>query len=449
MFRNESPVSGQAPTQDLSDPREQLLHAAMSPFQIAAVAITLLLCMLDGFDVLTISFAAPAILREWGIDKAQLGFALSAGLLGMAMGALTIAPLGDMTGRRKVLFLSLAMMISGTLWTATTFGLTGLVASRVITGLGIGAMIGVIYPLAAEYSNARRRDLAISVLSLGYPIGGILGGLLSSYLLATHGWRAIFLFAAGMGVVLAVLVWLVLIEPLALVVARPGKDGLHRANTYLARCGHGPVTVLPPPPASVRMPIASLFAPDMARATLTITAIYFLYMIPQFFMQAWLPTLVADLGLPPAKGALVAAFFSMGGVAAALFIGTMSLRIGIKRLEIGLLIGAAVAISGFAALPGILGALIGGAVISGFFVMGGMIGLYAIIARTFPAHLRASGTGFVVGLGRLGSILPPMIAGTLSKGGMGREELAMLMAAPAIIAMIALLTFKVRAPTTA
>ena len=310
-------------------------------------------------------------------------------------------------------------------------------------------MVGVIYPLATEYANARRRDLAISILSMGYPIGGILGGLLSSYLLATHGWRAIFLFAAAMGVILAGLVWLYLLDPLALVVARPGKDGLRRANTYLARCGHEPVTVLPPPPVNRRVPIACLFEPGMVRTTLTITTIYFLYMIPQFFMQTWLPTLVADLGLAPAKGAFIAAFFSIGGVIAALFVGATSLRIGIKRLEIGLMTGAAVAIATFVALPGIEADLIGGALVTGFFVMGGMIGLYAIIARTFPAHLRASGNGFVIGLGRIGSILPPMIAGNLSKAGMGREELAMLMAAPAILAVIALVTFRVRAPTTA
>ena len=431
------------------DPRELLLHAPMSRFQIIAIAITLTLCALDGFDVLAITFAAPAILPEWGIDKAQLGYALSAGLLGMALGSLTISPLADTIGRRRVLFGSLAMMICGTLWTAFSMGLTSLVVSRVLTGLGIGAMVGVIYPLAAEYANARRRDLAISLLSMGYPIGGILGGLLSSYLLATHGWRSIFLFAAGMGVVMGFAVWSYLLDPLALIVARPGADGLQRANAYLQRCGHHPVASLPPAIVSRRAPLASLFEPGMVSVTLTITGIYFLYMIPQFFMQTWLPTLVADLGLLPAKGALMSAFFSMGGVIAAIFIGASSLRIGIKRLEIGLLIGAAVMIVVFADLPADLDQLMAGAMACGFCVMGGMIGLYAIIARTFPVHLRASGTGFVIGVGRIGSILPPMLAGMLSKAGVGREAMALMMAAPALIAMVALVRFRVRPPTQA
>ena len=446
----DSPVDDFGPDSADTDPRNLLLSAPMSRFQIIAIVAILALCALDGFDVLAITFAAPAILRDWGIDKAQLGYALSAGLLGMALGSLLISPLADTLGRRRLLFASLALMISGTLWTALSQNLDQLIASRVLTGLGIGAMIGVIFPLAAEYANSRNRDRAISILSLGYPTGGILGGLLSAALLTTHGWRSIFFFAAAMGVVLTMVVWRFLIDPLALVVARPGLDGLLRANAYLKRCGHAPVTSLPPPPpGSKRVPIAALFERATARDTLTITLIYFLFMIPQFFMQTWLPTLVTDIGLPPATGALTSAMFSLGGVAAALFISGMSVHIGIKRLEIVLLIGSAITIFGFSFLPAVIAQLMLGAAICGFFVMGGMIGLYAIIARTFPAHMRASGNGFVMGIGRFGSILPPMLAGILFAAGVGREAIAAMMAAPAILAMLLLVSFRVRPPTLA
>jgi AAHS family 4-hydroxybenzoate transporter-like MFS transporter len=172
-------------------------------------------------------------------------------------------------------------------------------------------------------------------------------------------------------------------------------------------------------------------------------------MIPQFFMQTWLPTLVADIGLPPASGALTSAFFSIGGLFAAMFIGVTSVHIGLKRLEIGLLIGAAVTIIGFSFLPAVIARLMLGAAVCGFFVMGGMIGLYAVIARTFPVHLRASGNGFVIGIGRFGSILPPMLAGMLFSAGIGRETISVMMAAPALLAMILLISFRVRPPTIA
>ena len=444
------PVIEHGPEWQGIDPREGLLAAPMSRFQVTAIVVTLALCALDGFDVLAMTFAAPAILREWGINKVQIGFVLSAGLLGMALGSLLISPFGDLLGRRRLVFVALGMMICGTVWTALSHNLVELVCSRVFTGLGIGAMIGVIFPLAAEYANSRTRDRAVSALSVGYPIGGVLGGLLSAGLLASYGWRSIFLFAAGMGVVLGLAAWRFLLDPFALIAARPGHDGLARANVYLARCGHAPVASLPhPPQGSHRAPIARLFEPGMAVDTLKIAAIYFLYMIPLFFMQTWLPTLVVDLGLPPAEGALTSAFFMGGGIVSALFVALTSLRIGLKRLEIGLLTGAALTICGFALLPAVVPYLLVGAVISGFFCTGSTVCLYAIIARTFPVHLRASGNGFVIGIGRFGSILPPMLAGMLFSAGHGREAISAMMAAPAIVAMLLLITFRVRPPTIA
>lgn len=428
-----------------NDPRELLLNAPMSRFQVVAVAITVALCALDGFDVLAITFAAPALLAEWGIDKAQLGFAISAGFLGMALGSLFLSPLADIFGRRRMVFVTLALMIAGTLWTASAHGLGALIASRVLTGLGIGGMIGVIVPMSSEFANVRRRDRAVSLMLVGYPIGGIIGGLISSALLASMGWRAIFIFAAIWGIIMVIATWAFLLEPLALIIARPGKNGLVRANEYLRRCGHEPVQSLPSPPETrAKFPIASLFKPDMASDTIKISLIYFLYMIPQFYMQSWLPTLVSDVGLSAAQGALVAAFFSVGGVLAGLFIAGTSLRFGIKKIEIILLAGAALLTMGFALLPASLPVLIMGAIAAGFFVMGGMIGLYAIIARTFPAHLRASGTGFVIGIGRFGSILPPILAGLLFTAGLGRDLISILMAAPAIVALLILLSFRVR-----
>jgi AAHS family 4-hydroxybenzoate transporter-like MFS transporter len=435
---------------DASDPRQQMLAAPLSRFQKIAIGITTALCALDGFDVLAITYAAPALLDEWGINRAQLGWAISAGLLGMALGSFFLSPVADTIGRRRMVILSLVIMIVGTLWTALSGGLTELVLSRILTGLGVGSMIAVIVPMSSEYANARRRDLAVSLMTIGYPIGGILGGLLSSVLLASMGWRAIFFFASAIGVVLLLIVLRFLLEPLALVVARPGKNGLARANLYLSRCGRPLIERLPPPPiATNQLPIKSLFKPGMAGDTIKITLIYFLYMIPQFYMQTWLPTLVADVGLSASQAALVAAFMSVGGVVAGLFIAGASLRVGIKRIELIMLAGAGIVTACFAFLPGILAVMIGGALIAGFFVMGGMIGLYAIIARTFPAHLRASGTGFVIGIGRVGSILPPMIAGMLFTSGMGRESISILMAAPAIVCLLLLLTFRVRPPTTA
>jgi len=421
----------------------------MSRFQTVAVIVAGLLCALDGFDVLAITYAAPALRGEWGISNAQMGYALSAGLLGMALGSLLLSPLADAFGRRRMLFVALVLMVAGTFWTALAGGIPSLIASRVMTGLGIGAMVGVISPLAAEYANARRRDLAVSLAMTSFGFGAFAGGLISAWLLAWLGWRSIFFLAGGLGLVMILVVRYFLLDPLALIVARPGKDGVARANEYLRRCGHPAIASLPPPPIVPKVPFASLFKPPTIRDTMTLTAIYFFYMVPLFYLQTWLPTLVVDIGLQPAHAAAVSAFQSIGGVCAGIFVATTSLRIGLKRLELMLLGGAAVMIVIFAMLPGNLPLLTIGATLAGFFVGGAQVGLWAIIARTFPAHLRASGTGFVIGIGRLGSILPPILAGILFTAGYGRINVSLLMAVPALLSLTLLLTFRVRPPTIA
>lgn len=435
------------PAWQASDPHGLLLNAPMSRFQVTAIAVIAALCGLDGFDVLAMTFAAPALLAEWGIDKAQLGYALSAGLLGMALGSLLLSPWADILGRRRMLFISLALMIGGTLWTATSGGVTPLIASRLITGLGIGGMIGIVPPLATEYANARRRDLAVSVSLTVFGIGASVGGLVSAWLLAAFGWRSIFWLASGLGLVMAILVWRFVLDPISLILVRPGRDGLARANLFLRRCGHPPLASLPVSAACARASFADLSNDGIGREVLILTAIYFVYMVPQFYLQTWLPTLVTDIGLSPSRAALVSSGLASGGVAGGLFVAATSLRIGLKRLELILMTVGAVLMILFSLIPASFPMLIAGAALTGFFVQGGMVALYAIIARTFPAHLRASATGIVVGIGRLGSILPPLLAGLLFAAGTGRFTVTLLMAAPTLVALALLWPLRVRPPT--
>ncbi|KRB85485.1 hypothetical protein ASE00_01430 [Sphingomonas sp. Root710] len=423
-----------------------LRDAPMSRFQVFAVAICGLLAAVDGFDVVAITFAAPALLREWGVTKADTGYVLAAGLLGMAAGSLVLSPLADSFGRRRVLLASLVVITAATFWTAFSKGIVDLAISRLLTGMGLGVVISIVYSLAAEYSNARRRDTAVSFVVTSFGIGAISGGFLSAWLLQAFGWRAIFLCGGGLGIVMLLLVWRFLLDPLALVIARPGRDGLERANAYLSRCGHAILSALPPS-EQAGAPIAALFRGGMGKSTLILTAVYFLYMIPQFYLQTWAPTLVADLGFSPSRAALVSAFFSVGGVTAGMSIAAGAQWISIKPLTLALMVVGGVLILLFSLLPASLGLLIAGAIVTGFFLQGGMVAFYVIMQRTFPVHARASGTGFVIGVGRLGSILPPVVAGLMFTAGASRMEVTALMAAPAIICVALLWRFRVAPPT--
>src|SRR6266550_3034951 len=138
--------------------RAQLGDGPISSFQIMIVVITTALNMIDGFDVLAISFTAPLIAKEWGVPPATLGILLSAGLAGMALGSLFLSPVADILGRRAVLIASTAILSVGMLASAVTGNVWELAACRLLTGIGVGGVLASGNTLLSEYSSDRRRD---------------------------------------------------------------------------------------------------------------------------------------------------------------------------------------------------------------------------------------------------------------------------------------------------
>lgn len=428
------------------DYRARILESPMSRFQIAAVALVVALCALDGFDVFVITFAIPSIEREWGIGKAQLGLVLSAGLLGMAIGSLLIAPLADIWGRRRVLIPNLALVTLGTAWSAFAAGPIDLGISRLVTGLGIGAMIAIINPLAAEYSNARRRDLSVTLLNLGFPAGAILGGMMAAWMLPAFGWRSLFLLATGLGLIMLLLAWRWLVEPIGSLLARPDARTLERANAYLRLCGQPPLVALPEAQAAARRPspLSLLTQRGMALTTLHVMAIYFLYVVSLFYIQSWIPAMVVGAGFDPSQAARVSVWMNLGGIVGGLVLGIATGRIGLKACVALAFTGGALTIAAFGAIGHRIEIFMGVGALLGFFTIGGMAGLYAVVSRSFPASVRASGTGLVIGFGRLGSAIAPVTAGLLFAFGFDRAMVSIVMAVPAILAALLLLRLKIR-----
>src|SRR5687768_3214356 len=123
-----------------TDPRDVLTQSPMGRLQVVVVGLTIVLNALDGFDVMSISFASPGIATEWGMDRAGLGIVLSMELIGMAIGSIVLGGLADRIGRRPTVLACLGAMAVGMFMATTVTGLVGLSIWRVITGLGIGGM---------------------------------------------------------------------------------------------------------------------------------------------------------------------------------------------------------------------------------------------------------------------------------------------------------------------
>ncbi len=425
------------------DPQITLAKADMSRLQIIAVVMCFLLTGLDGFDVLSISFAAPGIAAEWGIDRAALGLVLSMELIGMAFGSIIIGAFADRNGRRPAILFCLVLMSVGMALASTADSVVIMSIYRFGTGLGLGGMLATSAAMAAEFSNLKRRSLSVIIMAAGFPVGAIVGGSIASMLLVSFDWTAVFLFGASVTIAFIPLTWYFLPESIGYLLERRPADALERINTTMRRMGHEVIEKLPPAriatqPANIK----ALFSPALARITTLLTLAYFLHIMTFYFTLKWIPKIVVDMGFAPSLAGGVLVWANVGGLIGALTLGLLSLRYSVKWLVVGALMLGAVMVTWFGQEQASLTQLSMVAAAAGFFTNSGVVGLYALFAQSFPTELRAGGTGFVIGFGRGGSAAGPIIAGLLFVAGSGLPMVALCMALGSVLAAFLLILLK-------
>ena len=428
------------------DPRAELARSPMSALQVAAVGIAAALNALDGFDVLSISFASPGIAADWGVDRAALGVVLSMELIGMAAGAILFGMVADRIGRRPTVLACLVVMAGGMALAAGAGGVVVLSAYRLLTGLGIGGMLATTNAVVAEFANARRRNLCIAIMGGGYPVGAVVGGTIAAHLLAGGGsWHSIFHFGAIATACFIPLVWFLLPETLAyLIQARPA-GALGKVNALLARMGRRPVEALPEVPAGrPRGSLVQLFAPGLASVTILLTTAYFLQIMTFYFLLKWIPKIIVDYGFPAASAAGVLVWANVGGASGSLLLSLLTQRVSVRLLTAGAMVCGMASVVWFGHGLSDLAALSLAAGIAGFFLNGANVGLYAMFAQSFPARLRASGTGFIIGIGRGGAALGPIVAGLLFSGGLSVAVVSAILACGSLLGSVALMALRYR-----
>ncbi len=430
----------------LADPRLTMSQGAMSGRQILAIAVCVVLNALDGFDVLSISFASPGISKEWGIERAALGVVLSMELIGMAVGSVLLGQVADRIGRRPTVIGCLIVMALGMFSTSQVTSVEMLTLTRLFTGFGIGGMLSTTNALVAEYANNRWRSAAVAVMVAGYPMGAILGGSIASALLVSGDWRQVFLLGAGMTAVCLPLVLVFLPEPVSAIIQNRRPDALARLNRSLLALGHAQVSAVPDADPEARKPhISELFAPGMAPVTVLMTIAYLLHIITFYFILKWVPKIVVDMGFSPSAAGGVLVWANVGGLTGGLLFGALSLRFSLRGLLIAFLLASAVMVTLFGQGQGDLHGLSMAAAAGGFCTNAGVVGLYALAASSFPTAIRGGGTGFVIGIGRGGAVLGPIAAGVLFQAGLGLAAVAAIMACGSLIAAFALSALPQRA----
>lgn len=409
----------------------------MASMQIGVILICWIINMLDGFDVLAIAYAAPSITEEWGLAAGKLGVVLSAGLVGMALGALFIAPLADRVGRRKVTLWCLGVIGVSMIFTSMANSVTTLVVARIVTGLGIGGLLASLTTLVAEYSPDHRRSFAISFLQSGYPIGALAGGLIAAPLIPAYGWEMVFVLGGSATLVMIIVGFFWLPESLQFLAERRPDNALQKVNQILAKLKHRAIDVLPEAASQEEQAsLKDIFSPALKTKTLLLWGSFFMSMLTLYFLLLWTPQIIVNAGLPKDQGILVGATLNGGGLVGMLLLGYFSERFGLHRLIAGFFFFGAISMVIFALVSVSATLLLVLAFAIGFFTVGGMIGLYSVAAGQYPTSLRTTGLGWGIGIGRIGAILGPNVAGVLMDLGWEQADYFLILTVPLLFAMV-------------
>jgi AAHS family 4-hydroxybenzoate transporter-like MFS transporter len=387
-------------------------RARFGRFHWSLLILVAIALALEGFEMQLIGYTAPAMAETMHVSKFTFGWLFAANNFGFMIGALLLSSLGDRIGRKKMIVLGALLFGIFTLAIGYSPEFTAVLIFRLIAGIGLGGAVPNIIAITAEYAPTRRRATALSTLMVSYTLGSFFSGVGASYLLKNHSWQLLFQIGGWLGLALAVLMIWRLPESIRFMAKSKQVDRLNTVMRNFDPSFHwnGEEGVIEPPPKGA--PWKLLFSDGRARTTIALWLAVICSMVSLHLLTSWLPTLIKEFGIATSVAVLIGSMFHVGGTAANIAMGRLIDRFGPRVVAIVLLIAApVVAILGSTTVSVIvLGALVG---MTGFFVAGGQSSLNILSGLLYPERIRATGSGWAYGVGRIGSVIGPVIGGAL------------------------------------
>ncbi len=411
----------------------------VSGFQIRLLLACAGVLFMDGFDTQAIGYVAPELVRVWGVPRPALGPVLTAGLFGLMIGALLLGPLADRIGRKRIILLSTFTFGVLSLATMLATNINELTLLRFLTGLGLGGALPNAVAMSAEYCPHRSRATLVMTMFCGFSVGAAVGGLIASALIPAYGWSSVFLVGGLMPLAALPLLAIKLPESLRFLAlsGKADRDVGELLTSMFPVLHFGPearFTVSEPKLAGI--PVLHLMRGGRLVVTLLLWVVFFMSLLDIYFLSSWLPTVLNGLGASISLSAVLGALLQVGGVIGALVLGRFIDRFYARAMAaiyvLGMIAIAAIGQAGHSV------ALVGIAIfLAGFCTVGGQGAANALAASYYPTALRSTGVGWAFGIGRIGSIVGPLLGGALLALKWQPDDLFLAAALPAAIAALA------------
>lgn len=420
-------------------------QGSMTPRRWSVIILCFLIALLDGFDTQSIAFIGPAIAEDFGMQPTDMTWVITASTIGMTIGAIGLGSFGDRYGRRKAIVIAMVLFGVFSILGAMATSPTQIIALRFLIGLGMGGATPSLLALTAEYSTSAKRSVLMTLVTLGLPGGALIGGLIAAWWLPAIGWRGIFLVGGLLPIALLALVIPLLPESPDYLATRRTEKAAAQLRTIMAKVVgvQAPADAVFVPEEKVQQggSIAGLFSSQFRTTTLGISAIYLFNWIAWFLLLQWMPTALTTLGLAKATAAYGTVTVNGAFIAMAIPLSLVMARMKVRPLLLTMFgVGILVALGlGFAGSNWTLVFVL--LACAGFGVGGQQLVLNYMISQAYPAQLRATATGWGIGIGRTGAIVGSAIGGALVAN-LGPSGYFMVLAIPLAIAAAA--TFIVR-----
>jgi MFS transporter, AAHS family, 4-hydroxybenzoate transporter len=416
--------------------------------QIMIIVICALVAVVDGFDTQSIGLVAPAIAAAWHVEPSRFGLVFGAGLFGSLIGALLLGTCADRFGRRPALLVAVTLFAATTLMTPLASSLPVLAIIRLVTGVGLGGALPNIISLTSEYAPAKLRGTLVALMFCGFPLGAVVGGVAAAGIIPTFGWEAVFYVGAAIPALLLPIIWTVLPESVRFLAMRQNRAGIEQvlARMRWPAQWDGALDSRPP---ETRSPIASLFASGKALGTLLLWTTLFLSLLLTYFLVNWMPIIARQNGIGMTAAVLAVAALNLGAIVGCLAIGRLCDRYGQPTVVIGCAFGlGALAITSIGVCEHWAAALLAATFLAGVCSIGAQMCTIALCASFYETSLRVTGVGWAIGIGRIGSIVGPVLGGVLIAAGMTAVPLFILVGAMSIGSAIAIVALGLRAART-
>jgi AAHS family 4-hydroxybenzoate transporter-like MFS transporter len=410
-----------AATSHAIDVEALLDRASWSVAQKAAVFLSAIAVIFDGFDNQLLGFAIPSLVADWHLPRSSFGPIFAIGLIGMSIGSGFAGYIGDRLGRKTALISSALLFGAATLGTAFCYSLPALGILRFFAGAGIGGALPNAGALSAEFTPARLRAWAVSITIVCVPAGGALAGLTAGKVLPVAGWRMLFIIGGVSGILLAALLAAILPESPRFLARHPNQWS--KLRELLQRFGHSlaPGTTFTAPAPTARTSFGELTSSTSLRNTLNLWLAFFFCLLSVYSVFNWLPALLTARGLPLSLASAGLTAYNFGGmlgpIALGLTIHWLGSRIPFLTYAFcGVATAVLLALMPLSAM-GDHTRMLWTLAAHGFFVNAVQTALFALAAHIYPTRVRATGVAAAVGIGRIGAVLSAFSGGAAIQAG--------------------------------